>query len=325
MIHEKFIKPTIDEIRNLTWETLPPPEGGYDADHFWKSGLIAAGHNIRAKDARKVKLLKDAKDYIRLCDFPGFADYMKKEGGSPQIISDITHGDDMAALELEKLVSKLEAGMILSTGVKIGDDVSGMVPNVPAYLSGNPFNMRTRKREKTGRGPLSVFLELTTSSGFRGNKQRGRLASMIAFARAIGLQRPLNLWFCITWGGFPQLTMTAIQIETNPIDLSRLAAFCTHLESLTMWESPKAGKWLASDNDRAGNSSFGSWAYNIPTLERKYAGEILGRVISPGSEILYLPAGLFGVDNLDHFDAWMKTMIERFSPHLLDGTDRDAA
>jgi hypothetical protein len=70
---------------------------------------------------------------------------------------------------------------------------------------------------------------------------------------------------------------------------------------------------------------WGSWAYGIPPLERKFAGEILARVISPGSEVAYLPAGLLGSDELSKPEVWVESMLKKFAPYLYDGTDWKAA
>lgn len=334
MLNEFFEKEAIPEIRALgtpeVWRRLP------SAGRYGREGLrtltLANGETWSVSQKRQAALAT-ARDFIRLCDIPGFCEMAKTQGedfhGSArdktEMANAIMAGDDLAAKEIEKVLAKIESHLLITTGATVQDDIQGAVPNVPAFLSGCPVNMRTRRTAKTGRGPISLFLETTTSSGFHGRERIGRIAAMMALARALMVHRPINLWFNITWGGIGKLTQTAVQVETNPIDLSRVAAFCSHIDNgvnnAGMRDSIQNCKSFMSEK----GYQWGSWAYEIPILERKFAGEILGRVISPGSEIAYLPAGLLGDDDLQHPEQWVERMLRKFAPYLFDGTEWDAA
>lgn len=327
MLNEFFERESIPEIRALgephVWQRL-----GEDRDYGrerMRTLKLANGESWPVSK-RKLEALRKARDFIRLCDIPGFCEMANKQGASNrEFTGAIMAGDDLAAKEIEKAMSKIESHLLITTGSAVQDDIQGAVPNVPAFLSGCPVNMRTRRTAKTGRGPISLFLETTTSSGFHGRERITRIAAMMALARALMVHRPINLWFNITWGGIGKLTQTAVMIETNPIDLSRVAAFCSHIDNgvnhCGMLDSQRQSSKFGEEN----GFMWGSWAYEIPILERKFAGEILGRVISPGSEIAYLPAGLLGEDDLRNPEQWVERMLQKFAPYLFDGTEWDAA
>ena len=48
-------------------------------------------------------------------------------------------------------------------------------------------------------------------------------------------------------------------------------------------------------------------------------------MISPGSEVAYLPAGLLGLDELSKPEIWVERMLKKFAPYLYDGGEWEAA
>jgi len=323
-MHEKFDKEAIPEIREMGRKARLQPRAA-DVRRMGDTVALNVAGNRTMRVARSMgEALADARDFLQLFDMPGFLKVMKASNDERfrEVAGDIEQGDDAAAAEIEKVLSRIESHLLITTGAKVGDDVTGAVPNIGAYVAGNPMNMRTRRNEKNARGPISLFLETTTSAGFSGREGIYRMAAMVALARALAVHRPLNLWLNISWGGQGKLTQCSIQLETSPIDLSRLASFLAHLNFCN-----SVGSGLSRDQSaafmRQTGFGWGSWAYGIPELERTYAGEILGRVISPGSQIAYLPAGLYGEDNLTAPEVWVKSMLEKYSPYLFDGIDRE--
>lgn len=318
MIKEKFVKPCIPELRGLARAPRHLAEKVLtDQDRSGQQNYsIYAGY-------LKCFLEDWPRDFMRIYDVPGLVSDMLADDNSRmrEGARDIIEGDDDAADEIEKMISRIEANRILTLGVSHGTNVSGAVPIVPEYLAGNPFNMRTRKTEKNGRGPVAIFLELTTSGGF-GNYRFERIASMMAFARQLILVRPVELWLILSFGGEGRLLQTSIRLETNPIDLSETAALLAHVSELNFFGREKT-RADAKDTGHFRHSGWDGWAYRIPALERRFSGEILGRVMSPGSQIAYIPASLWGVDDLDDVDGWIDTMLKRFAPFLFEGVDRE--
>ena len=329
MLNEYFEKESIPEIRALGSPERIRAMKAVRGDRGYFNLKLDSGETWEVSQA-KLEALKTARDFMRLLDIPGLCDVARKhevmrgDRTYKQLADRIEAGDDLAAAEIEKVTSKIESHLLMTTGSAVHDDVMGAVPNVPAFLTGSPLCMRTRHAAKTGRGPISLFLETTTSSGFSGRERITRIAAMVSLARALAIHRPLNLWFNLTWGGMGKLTQTSIQIETNPIDITRLAALCANLETVNSLGSRMSNEDCKIHAAQTG-MYWGSWAYDVPILERKFAGEILARVISPGSEVAYLPAGLLGADQLEKPEEWVESMLKKFAPYLYDGTNWEAA
>lgn len=305
MLNEMFELNTPDAIRNLTQprlrEILKNDGGEVEAEIY--------GTTVFANS------LRHAKDYLQLVDFEQMAlwatDYKRK--GLAKALRD---GDNLAAEEIERAAEKMIAPLLLTSAAVTKDGVEGMVPNVPAFIQGNPFSMRSRYRDMTGRGPLSLFIELTGSVVFNVGQNIMRSAATVALARALSIVRPITLWVTVTYGGESRLTQCAIRVETTPLDISRIAIIGPHIGNLVI---------TASQASWATSKKRGSWAYGIPSLERTFAGEILGRVVSPGSEICYIGAGsAYDLQIMEDEgpEGWMRMMLRRFSPHLIEGTER---
>ena len=232
MLYEYFEKESIPEIRRLG---EPEFINRLKLEGRFRRLKIDSTSETWVCTEDKLQALAKARDYMRLVDIPGLCHLIRSRNdwqGDKELAKRIEQGDDLAAAEIEKVLSKIESHLLMTTGSTVRDDVVGAVPNVPAFLSGQPLNMRTRRSAKTGRGPISLFLETTTSQGFTGQDRIGRISAMVALARALAIHRPLNLWLNVTWGGLGKLTQTSIQLETNPIDLTRLAAVLSNLDGV---------------------------------------------------------------------------------------------
>lgn len=265
-------------------------------------------------EIRAIPAHENARDYIQLMDWPGFTKAAKGIG-AVNFVRALERGDEIIGHAIDDRASSIEANVLLTTGTITRDSVSGSCPNVPAYIMGNPYNMRDKRRDKTGRGPLALFIEMTGSRGLKGDDMIERGAALYALVRSISILRPLELWITTTFGGhYNLMTQTAIRIETNPLDFARAAVIMTQYNDMV-----KTGYAL---NRQMKAESYG-WAYATPELERKWAGEILGRIISPGSQIAYLPAGLLGDDDFTNPEDWIREMLRKYSPYLLSGEDRE--
>lgn len=267
-------------------------------------------------EIRRLHGQKNAKDWIQLCDWPGFVKLCRSSDYLKETAKMLEAGDELTANAVEASMAALENDLLITTGMTVRDDVTGACPNVPAYIQGSPYNMRNKRRDKTGRGPLSLFIEMTGSGGLNSEDMIERGAALYALVRALSIARPLELWVTMTYGGHAGImAQTAVRVETNPLDLNRAVCILTKYDEIA-----RAGYWL--DKVMCPDSS-GGWAYGVPELERKYAGEILGRIISPGSQIAYMPAGLLGVDDFGDPNDWIRNMLRQYSPYLLSGDDRE--
>lgn len=262
-----------------------------------------------------------ARDWIELCDWPAYVQHVEKTAGMKALAKRLHDGDDIIGQAIDDRASAIEASLLLTTGLVARDSVSGACPNVPAYIMGNPYNMRDRRRNKTGRGPLALFIEMTGSAGLDRDEMIERGAALYAMVRAVAMLRPLELWITTTYGTHEIMCQTAVRVETNPLDMARAALILTSYGDIAA-AGHKTTCTLNNWREKHSDGHLG-WAYGVPALEQKYAGEILGRIMSPGSQIAYLPAGLLGSDDFSDPNEWIRTMLKKFSPYLLSGEDRE--
>lgn len=267
------------------------------------------------------RLRPHAKDNLFLCDASGFHDKMSQLGlGSSRVINNsLLTGDLSRVKQSEKMLKKLSEEQFLSRMWSQTSDVVGALPNVPAFIAGQPLNMRRRNRLKRPAGPLSIFLECTGSGSSMGNSvvQAGRGAALLALTQVLSEQRAVELWVCVTFGTRDELNGLICKVETTPLDLARAAWMLTSLNEMSMMGSYTMTSIIGHHP--------GSWAYGTPDLERRYSGEIFGRFLSTGSEVLYVPA-MFSHDPLvsDPY-GWLKNMLVKYGGNTYERGDEEQA
>jgi hypothetical protein len=256
-----------------------------------------------------------AKDKFRLCDAEGFREMLEHhrqagiQYGSAydQAIDGLRHGDAALSARAERYLARFEDDVFTGQGFSTRNSVVGGVPNIGAYLAGNPMNMRQRFRTTTETAPLAIFLELTGSAGISEESYIERGAAMLALVRLLSNTRAIELWTCTTYGGTGLLKMIACKIDTQPLDVAR-ASYVLCGRSLAMPGYFVNGAEMGSHTSLGGVSG---WAYGVPELERKWAGEILRRIINPGMEMVYLPAA--HLSDIREPEAWVRDMLARYS------------
>ena len=82
-----------------------------------------------------------------------------------QSVDAVRYGDVSAVAASDRLLAEMEGFAPVSHSWRTIDSVVGMCPNVPQYLSGNPYSMRLKRRFATATAPVSVFVELVASAG----------------------------------------------------------------------------------------------------------------------------------------------------------------
>lgn len=245
----------------------------------------------------------NAKDSIVLCDAGGLARKFS-EMGLHDMAKGVGEGDASLVTRADEYIRRLEDEQFLSKAWDVRSDVVGSLPNVPAYLAGQPASMRRRVRLKKPQGPLVLFLE-TTGSGSLADRAHYRGAAMLALVQLLSAQRPVELYVCTTFGEYNTMNALVCKVETTPMDLARSCWMLINLSKMSM-----RGHDLLR-NIRQGRSP-GSWSYGTPDLERKYCGEIFGRFLTPGSELLYVPAAFGGDHGLDSAHVWLKAMLKKY-------------
>ena len=104
--------------------------------------------------------------------------------------------------------------------------------------------------------------------------------------------------------------MVACKLETSPLDVSRAAAMLCDASVRMVGHAVNIGE-LGSYENRTGVRGSSGWAYGVPDLERKHAGEILAGILNPGSTMIYIPA-VHTRDQLADPTQWVRDMLAKY-------------
>jgi len=132
-------------------------------------------------------------------------------------------GDKRLVARSEAILAQLEDQIVRTKRWRNVDDIVGAVPNVANFLAGVPQCMRRRARTENERGPVSIFMDMTVSSGVSAEKMLARGITVLAFARLLVEHRAVELWAGVALGEGAWSSTVAWKIETKPIDLARAA------------------------------------------------------------------------------------------------------
>lgn len=263
--------------------------------------------NVKQKSIEEIRRLQsNAIDTFGITDIGGVAQRVnghRWEKGKKYLME----GNPEITEESKKFIEKFENEIFVGRGWKNADRVVGAVPNIPAFLAGQPMCMRQRVRTSSHMGHLTILLETTGSAGiFDSRIERG--AAMMALARMLANTRPVDLWILTTFGGRGYMNMLAVKMDTNPLDIARSAA---------MLADPQASQALFEVcRDYVGG---GSWSYGTESLERRWAGEAFKRLVNPSSEILYVPAAYYNDHNARNPAKWVKDMLVKYGMEAAHG------
>jgi hypothetical protein len=257
-----------------------------------------------------------AHDNIMICDVAGFAE---QAIGTPRVTPDFIHklknGDLSCVADSDAFLAELEKVTIASRTFVPRNDVLGAVPIVPNFIAGNPFNMRRRERVRKPKGPLAIFLECTGSGSTMHGDTLLRGVAMLALARLLNDQRPIDLYVCVTFGKTNRMNAIVCRVETAPLDLARAAFMLGNLTDMSRVGFDVIEKTIGEEP--------GSWSYGTPDLERRWCGEIFGRFLQPGSEVLFCPAAF--TTDAENPVAWIKQMLVKYGGDTVEREDGEEA
>jgi hypothetical protein len=258
-----------------------------------------------------------ATDRFLVCDLPGLADFTRREvtrtwsgawygdKDKATTLDCIERGDLSGVAVSDNYLRDMESHVIVSRKYRTVDDVVGSTPNVVNYLAGLPCAMRRRIKTTSATAPLAVVVDLTSSASIGAKALRKRGAAVLALVRLLSNLRPVELW-TLTGTGERGIACYAIcRMETAPLDLARVAYAMT---------DPSFARGACYSAARVGTDKFcGSWPYGEgPDVMRKNAAKIFGRVISPGSEVLFVPAIHRHDKAVTDPVAWLKGMLATY-------------
>jgi len=216
----------------------------------------------------------------------------------------LREGDTRYVAQSEALMEKFEKLTLPTQGRTWHNEVAGFVPNVPAYLAGNPQSMRRRKRVESPTAPITVFVDVFASSSFSQDKIVARGAAVLALVRILARFRAVTLWVCCTSTAHDGTHIcSAVQINTTPIDLAHAGymlcgpSFLRHI-----WTTTLRGMYPQVDN--------------VPPLRGATLTELATRAFGEGTEILVVKGAIVSQSGGDP-TRWIEEKIREAAPEVL--------
>lgn len=188
------------------------------------------------------------------------------------------------------------------------DAMTGGIPNVPAFLAGQPMNMRRRQRVASEQAPLNIFVDIVSSGGIDTPHLEKRGAAILALVRLLSAQRPVTLY--IVAAGSPhasgvQSSACAFRIDTAPLDLARAAHCLVHVG---VARQGAYGIIAHQVDKRAGNLA---WAYNDVNFYRAKGARYWQRVL-PVDDVLFVPPPFVSDACIDNPGQWLRDMLAKY-------------
>jgi len=223
----------------------------------------------------------------------------------------VRDGDLSGVAMADKYLSALEDTVIVSSGYRVTDDVVGAMPNVPAYLSGNPYNMRLRRRVAKESAPLAIFADLTSSASLTTKQVAQRGAAILALVRLLSQRRPIELWVGAGLNRGTNATLVFTRLDTAPLDLARAAHMLT---------AETVSRGLCYGLCKVGAKTDGGFPFGDIDRWRKHGRDILSRAIAHSSEVLFIPPVFANDKAINRPAEWLSDMLAAYG-----GLEQEAA
>jgi hypothetical protein len=184
------------------------------------------------------------------------------------------------------------------------DDVTGAIPNVQAYIAGQPLNMRRRVKLETAQAPLAIIVDLATSAGINARDIEKRGAAILALVRILSARRPVELWAgCALGANSSREKACAIytRIETSPLDLATAA----HV--LVSASFPRA---LVYGMARKALQFDGGWPFHNDNVARRLYRDMIAPIFPHFGEFLAIPAAHMHDEIHKGPEAWIEKTLE---------------
>ena len=254
---------------------------------------------------------------------PSFASWDNNVGTQRAIDLCLT-GDESAVAASDVLLSKMEEHILMpSTRALWTDDVAGAFPNIPAYISGQPLNMRTRTKHQIDSAPLAIMVDLGISAAISAEQVRNRGTAILALVRALSAHRPIELW-AMDFGAADEQSagwsstnrtncvIVAARIETSPLDLSTACYALTH---------PAFVRQVLFSLESKYHGFLGGWPFSVNRALSRHEMEVLCAPMWPHvSETLALPGLHVADQSMRDPEAWLKRQLAEHDPLKLEET-----
>ena len=226
--------------------------------------------------------------------------------------NDVTHkeaarrmieGDLSLAAKSDALLAKFEHAEIAAGRFQMQDDVIGALPNVPAFIAGQPLNMRNRRRVADERAPIKIVVDTGAASNIETHEIEARGAAILALVRVLSISRPVELWACVGLDADNRknATWTFVQIDTAPLDLARAAFILTHPAALRriFWA-------CAMEHGYKAASPYGKQQEHGP-----FTRELIAPAFPDADDLLVIPRARRADDSVTNPTAWLARQIEQ--------------
>lgn len=192
-------------------------------------------------------------------------------------------GDTRLVPEAEKLLDQLDTG--IETPRKIWEpNVAGAFASVPDFLSGRPTSMRRQVQVHDEHQPITILVDLGSSTATKIETMRKRGISALALTLALARIRPVSLWVVDCGNGKHEgETIVAAPINTTPLDL---ATACYVLTSAGF------ARRICYGLEQARNQFSGGWpkGYNASNPQHYYHRRVLPSLGFDPKYTLIIPA-----------------------------------
>jgi hypothetical protein len=279
---------------------------------------------------KALNLAENTRDYFLMFDSPSeLADFAEREAADTRNMQDegrrewyggldtrksldMARRGDLAGVKAsDALMSRFER-FAFETGRKAWlDDVTGAIPNVPAFIAGHPLAMLRRTLQDSAAAPIAIVADLTTSAALSADQIRRRGAAILALVRILSSRRPVELWAgCSLDGGkinpHEEATHIYARIETAPLDLVTAAHVMTHASF------PR--RLIYGISKTPEYKSPGYYPYGVAWSHRPYMSEIVAPAFTHTSETLIIPAISSLDESVNDPEKWIEQRLAELSP-----------
>jgi hypothetical protein len=138
-----------------------------------------------------------------------------------QVVNSLLKGTSNHVAEAEKLVSEILQGVDLSTLDRQWENsVAGAMPDIGAYLSNDPMNMRQRVFVSRDVAPIKMYIATSSSAVLKQDLLLKRGLAILSLAIALTRSRPVELY---TFSCFDSGVTTIVKLPTAPLNLGILS------------------------------------------------------------------------------------------------------
>lgn len=217
-------------------------------------------------------------------------------------------GNASQVAKSDEYLTRLEGLIKIDThAMRWQDNVSGSIPNVPAYIAGHPLSMRRRTRESSEFSPLAIVIDTTISAGINKDTIQKRGAAILALVRLLGFVRPVELYVaCGVGTNAGGAHWIFARINTSPLDLASAGFALCH---------PAFPRGICYEIARRSQDSFnGHWPYNEHDKSVKHFHDICQRWLPHMDEFLALPGVHYNDPATTNPEQWIKEKLAIFAP-----------